>query len=553
MGPIIQERAASTTLKRFVSNEKIRVKNTESSGPNTSLKKGKQMKKAVGQVKSGLPGPGQDQNIVGTVQRGSQPRSFKFKTGTSRNTCKLPSPAEEREARSQLGQHSSVQRNEERRNHQRMSQCSTELQQNQGGMGKNRRALSLPLSPISGLRHMPGHPLTHSPAPIPEALQEPYKLDDSDSASDLSDSERLPVLPSPCTPCTPPHLNLRAEVINSNDFPLDIPGPHGNVGDDDESETPIHCYPDFLPPPFNTWSLRQLALFLYTESRGAPRPKPVGPLERFLERLLQLEWLQIQTVQAESNHPPGRHTRPQGTSGHSPRPHTAPSSRLNSPKGPRHSQRAFPCVINPLSPSSVAAQSRLPVCPHCHIRYPLCNGSCSAYAYQRHSRLSPLLERRTRPGAPVKRSCSETQEATKEARSQGAQGGDGAQIPVSPSACRSHLRHIHAAGNARKQPQELATNANGRGQVRKSRIRTTSETDVKKEPGVVKAAGSEKHTLGASKKGAIASKKLENWQRTAAGGQATKTAIKSAAKEPQSLSKASSSGGKTQNVQCAAK
>ncbi|XP_061541508.1 uncharacterized protein fam217ba isoform X2 [Phycodurus eques] len=495
MGPIIQERAASTTLKRVVSNEKIRVKNTESSGPNTS-------------------------------------------------------PAEEREARSQLGQHSSEQRSEERRNHQRMSQCSTELQQNQGAMGKNRRALSLPLSPISGLRHMPGHLLTHSPAPIPEALQEPYKLDDSDSASDLSDSERLPVLPSPCTP---PHLNLRAEVINSNDFPLDIPGHHGNVADDDESETPIHCYPDFLPPPFNTWSLRQLTLFLYTESRGAPRPKPVGPLERFLERLLQLEWLQIQTVQAESNHPPGRHTRPQATSGHSPRPHTAPSSRLNSPKGPRHSQRAFPCVINPLSPSSAAAQSRLPVCPHCHIRYPLCNGSCSAYAYQRHSRLSPLLERRTRPGAPVKRSCSETQEATKESRSQGAQGGDGAQIPVSPSACRSHLRHMHAAGNARKQPQELGTNANGRGQVRKSRIRTTSETDVKKEPGVVKAAGSEKHTLGASKKGAIASKKLENWQRTAAGGQATKTAMKSAAKEPQSLSKAPSSGGKTQNVQCAAK
>ncbi|XP_019743603.1 protein FAM217B isoform X2 [Hippocampus comes] len=550
MGPIIQERAASTIMKRVVSKEKIRVKNSENSGPNTGLKKGKKMKKAVGQMKSGLPGPGQDQ-IVATVEQGSQPRSSKLKSGTFRNTNKLASPAEAQDARPQLGQHSSVHRNEERKNHQRMSQCGTELQQNHGGVGKNRRALSLPLSPISGLRHMPEHPLTHSPAPIPEALQDPYKVDDSDSASDLSDSERLPVLPSPCTPCTPPNLNLRAEVINSNDFPLDIPGPHGNGDDEDESETPAHCYPDFLPPPFNTWSLRQLAVFLHTEGRGAPRPKPVGPLERFLERLLQLEWLQIQTVQAESSRPPGRHTRPQAASGHSPRPHTAPSSRLNSPKGPRHSQRAFPYLINPPSPASAAAQVHPLVCPHCHIRYPLCNGSCSAYAYQRHSRLSPLLERKTRPGAPVKRSCSETQEATKEGRNQGAQSGGGAQIPVSPST--GHLRHMHAAGNARKQPQELGSNPNSKGQARKSRVRTNSETDVKKESSVVKAAGAEKHVAGASKKGAITAKKLEDWQRTAAGAQAPKTALKRAAKEPRSLSKAPSSGGKTKNVQSAPK
>ncbi|KAM9829391.1 uncharacterized protein fam217ba [Syngnathus typhle] len=549
MGPIIQERAASTTLKRVVSKEKIRVKNTENSGPNPSLKKGKKMKKAVGQVQSGLPGPGQNQNVVGTVQQGSQPRSSKFKSGTSQNTSKLPSPVEARDARPQLGQHSSVHRNEERRSHHRASQCNTELQPNHRGMGKNRRELSLPLSPISGLRHMPGH----SPTPIPEALQDPYKIDDSDSASDLSDSERLPVLPSPCTPCTPPHLNLRAEVINSSDFPLDIPGPHGNGNDEDEGETPTHCYPDFLPPPFNTWSLRQLAVFLHTEGRGAPRPKPVGPLERFLERLLQLEWLQIQTVQAESSRPTGKHTKPQTTSGHSPRPHTAPSSRLNSPKGLRQNQRAFPYVINPPSPASAAAQSRLPVCTHCHIPYPLCNGSCSAYAYQRHSRLSPLLERRTRPGAPVKKNCSETQEVTKEGRSQGAQGGGGAQFPVSPSAGMSHLRHMHAAGNARKQPQEMGTNPHARGQVRKSRVRTNSETDVKKEPGVVKAAGSDKLAVGPSKKGAITSKKLEDWQRTPAEGQASKPTMKRAAKAPQSLSKAPSNGAKSKNVQSASK
>ncbi|XP_054624654.1 uncharacterized protein fam217ba [Dunckerocampus dactyliophorus] len=548
MGPIIQERAASTTLKRVVSKEKIRVKNTENSGPNTSSKKGKQMKKAAGQTKSGLPGPGQDKNNVGAVQRGSQSRSSKLKTCTSRNISKFSSPAEERDVR-----HVNVHRCEERR----VSHCSTQLQQNHHrGVGKNRQALSLPLSPISGLRHMPQHPLTHCPAPVLEALQEPYKADDSDSASDLSDSERLPVLPSPCTPCTPPHLNLRAEVINSNDFPPDIPGPHENGSDEDKNkcEMTTHSYPDFLPPPFNTWSLRQLALFLHTEGRGAPRPKPVGPLERFLERLLQLEWLQIQTVQAESSRPPGRHMV---TTGPSPRPHTAPSSRLNSPKGARHSQRAFPCVINPPSPASSTAQhqlSRLPVCPHCHIRYPLCNGSCSAYAYQSHSRLSPLLERRTRRGAPMKRSCSETQEAAKEGRSQGTQGGGGAQIPVSPSAGRNHLRHMEATGNARKQPQESGTNPHGRGQMRKSRVRANSETDVKKDPSAVKAVGAEKSVLGSSKKEALTSKKLEkDWQRTAAGGQTSKTAVKRAAKETQSLPKAPLGGGKTKNAHSAAK
>lgn len=444
-----------------------------------------------------------------------------------------------------------------------MSKCSNELYQNRGGMGKNRQALSLPLSPISGLRHMPAHPLTRSLGPSPEALLQHYnqKEVDTDSASDLSDSERLPVLPSPCTPCTPPHLNLRAEVINSNDFPPDFPGPRGNVGDEDESEKPSYSYPDFLPPPFNSWSLRQLALFLHTEGRGAPRPKPVGPLEKYLEKLLQLEWLQIQTLQSESSRPSGSRTKQQGLpsaiTAHQPRPHTAPPSRLNSPKGLRHGQRGFPFapVKNPPSPASAQHQhTRLPVCPHCHIRYPLCNGSCSAYAYQRHSRLSPLPERRARPGAPGKRSSSETRATSTEGRSPGGQGG-GDQTSVSPSAGKSHLRHMQAACNARKQPQECGNNS--RFQVRKSRVRANSETDVKKESGGSKAAGAEKRLFAVSKREVLPSEKVEkDWQRTEAGAQASKTALKRAAKEPQSLFKApltTKQDGKTKNVHFVAK
>ncbi|KAM9343469.1 uncharacterized protein fam217ba [Pholidichthys leucotaenia] len=565
MGPIMQERTASTALQRVVSKEKIRVKNTENNGTLASSKKGNKTKKAVGQLKNGLPGPGQDKDTVTAMHRGAQSKGVRVKSGTTRNTSKVSSPEDEGDLRPPLRKHSYAHRKEEKRENQRLSQCSGEPHQNRGGMGKNRRALSLPLSPISGIRHVPSHPLTHSPAPTPETQQHyNHKDDDTDSASDLSDSERLPVLPSPCTPCTPPHLNLRAEIINTNDFPPDIPGPHGVVGDEDESEKPTYSYPEFLPPPFNSWSLRQLAVFLHTEGRGAPRPKPVGPLEKYLERLLQLEWLQIQTVQAESSRPPGSRPRPQGfssaTAAHSARPHTAPSSRLNSPKGLRQSPRAFPFapVNNLPSPASAQHQlSRFPVCPHCHIRYPLCNGSCSAYAYQRHSRLSPLLERRARPGAPVKRSSSETRATSTEGRSPGGQGGGGAQTPVSPSAGRSHLRHMQAAGNARKLQQESGTNPNSRGPVRKSRVRANSETDVKKETGSIKATAAERRAFAASKREVIPSKREEkDCLRTETGGQASKMTTKRAAKDVSSVSKAplsSKQSGKTKNVHFVAK
>ncbi|XP_029688978.1 uncharacterized protein fam217ba isoform X2 [Takifugu rubripes] len=556
MGPIMQERTASTALKCVVPKDKIRIKASEINASGSSSKKGSKMKKTVGQIKNGLPGAGQDKDTVTAVQRGMQSKGGRVKSGTIRNSNKLTSPDEEGDLRPQLRKHLSVHRKEERCENQRMSKSTNELLQHRIGMGKNRRDLSLPLSPISGLRHIPGHPLIHSPAPSPEVLQQHFnqKDVDSDSASDLSDSERLPVLPSPCTPCTPPHLNLRAEVITTHDFPPDFPGPcgaadDGDDGDDDESGKPSYTYPDFLPPPFNSWSLRQLALFLHTEGRGAPRPKPVGPLEKYLERLLQLEWVQIQTVQAESTRQHGTRSRPQSLPSapvsHPPRPHTAPSSRLNSPKGLRHSQRGFPFtpVNNPPSPASVQQQqqqqqhSRIPVCPHCHIRYPLCNGSCSAYAYQRHSRLSPLLERRARPGAPAKRSSSETRIST-EGRSPGGPGnGGGAQTPVSPSGAKSHLRQMHAAGNARKQPQD--TGSNTRVLARKSRVRANSETDVKKESDCSKAATVEKHPSVGSKRELLSSKKMEKDSlKTKAGAQASKTALKRAAKDPQTVPKA---------------
>ncbi|KAE8574521.1 hypothetical protein XENTR_v10003471 [Xenopus tropicalis] len=110
--------------------------------------------------------------------------------------------------------------------------------------------------------------------------------DDEDSASDLSDSERIPMPPSPFTP---PGLILRAEAIEPGCF----------------SDTNPECgkfqYPDFLPPPFNSWNLPKLATLINTEEKHTLRSAPSGPLERYVDRLLQLEWLQIQTVEAEKS------------------------------------------------------------------------------------------------------------------------------------------------------------------------------------------------------------------------------------------------------------
>lgn len=110
---------------------------------------------------------------------------------------------------------------------------------------------------------------------------------DEDSASDLSDSERVAIPPSPFTP---PDLNLRAEEIDPVSFSLHPEPSQAESG---------HSYPDFLPPPFNSWDLRDMAVVLNTECRSEALPRATGFLGKYIDRLLQLEWLQVQTVQCE--------------------------------------------------------------------------------------------------------------------------------------------------------------------------------------------------------------------------------------------------------------
>lgn len=151
---------------------------------------------------------------------------------------------------------------------------------------------------------------------------------DEDSASDLSDSERVPIPPSPLTP---PDLRLRAEEIDPVSFDL-----HPGQG----PARPEYCYPDFLPPPFNSWDLRAMAVLLNTEHRPGAAPRTGGALGRYIDRLLQLEWLQVQTVQGERGK--GARAKPPTTAGAAGALKSPGRSKLVSPALPRPHQEGAP-------------------------------------------------------------------------------------------------------------------------------------------------------------------------------------------------------------------
>ncbi|XP_028849365.1 uncharacterized protein fam217ba [Denticeps clupeoides] len=456
MGPILQEQA----LKGLTAKDKLRVKNAENHGAlTTGSKKGSKMmnqncrpvKKSGGYNKN-VP----DKDMVPRTERTRANSDLSPVIGNR----KLPRAQAQAESKSQLQKHVTGLKAEDKRNmHLQPKRCG-ELHQSLSVQGMNRHGLSLPLAPQAVLQQ---GQLREQISSLGSMELFEHREDDTDSASDLSDSERLPVLPSPCTP---PQLNLRAEVIDSVDLRPQIPGPKTEAVESDS-----YSYSDFLPPPFNTWSLRQLAIFLNTEGKGAPRPRPVGQLEKFLERLLQLEWHQMQTIQAENGRPTVPIIRPKGhvpsaqLNASRPRPHTAPPSRLSSPKSLRQGHRAFPfTALSSLTSPSSTHLSR-PICPYCHVRYPLCNGTCYSYAYQRHSRLSPLLERKNSTPATQKRSSSESRAAASESKANAR-----AQNPTSPQTGWNHLKNVQAT-------IKLCTPSQDFNGSRKSRAGRVSETN----------------------------------------------------------------------------
>ncbi|XP_038225704.1 cadherin-like protein 26 isoform X2 [Dermochelys coriacea] len=186
-----------------------------------------------------------------------------------------------------------------------------------------------------------------------------------DSASDLSDSERIPIPPSPCTP---PELNLRAEEID--------PACFEHLFDAKYKES-IYYYSDFLPPPFNSWDLQQLAMFVNTECKSESRPQPAGFLEKYIDRLLQLEWLQVQTTQNEK----GKTAKA--------RPQTAPSiiRTLKSPGKGKSLNSPFP--NKQLTPQERVI--KLPTSRSGHRRNVHCEENSQLNAYPSHSKVAEMM------------------------------------------------------------------------------------------------------------------------------------------------------------------
>ncbi|XP_010119690.1 PREDICTED: protein FAM217B [Chlamydotis macqueenii] len=188
---------------------------------------------------------------------------------------------------------------------------------------------------------------------------------EDDSASDLSDSERIPIPPSPCTP---PELILRAEEID----PVCLE----HVPDTGFKESEYY-YPDFLPPPFNSWDLKQLAVFVNVEGKTEFRPKPTGFLEKYIDRLLQLEWLQMQTVQNEK----GKTAKA--------RPQTAPSS-IRTLKSPGKGK----ALLSPLPNKQVVPQegiTKLPRSYSSHRGDSYCEESRQLYSHPGHVKPSERM------------------------------------------------------------------------------------------------------------------------------------------------------------------
>ncbi|XP_068172349.1 uncharacterized protein [Antennarius striatus] len=274
------------------------------------------------------------------------------------------------------------------------------------------------LTTSRGSRHTPAFPCytRTEPCPHPSDGISPNPESshgESDSDTDLSELERLPVLRAGRVP---PQLELRPEVIEADGSSPrgHRPRGHSHSGFD---------FPDFLPPPFNSWSLSQLAVFYHMEGRGTPRPRPMGPLERYLERLLQLEWHQIQTFQEKSGKSdvlPGCQRSPAST-----------SSRLSSPKRILQCQRAFPLTfLSCLASHSVPLPGGISCC------------SRSTHGHIRQSRLGPLMEHRGPTSLP-RRSYSESRVHS-----------SGSQRSGSPARTTSHLRRMQASGNIRNLSQD---------------------------------------------------------------------------------------------------
>ncbi|XP_020837154.1 protein FAM217B isoform X2 [Phascolarctos cinereus] len=248
---------------------------------------------------------------------------------------------------------------------------------------------------------------------------------DEDSASDLSDSERIPIPPSPFTP---PELNLRAEEIDPVCFDL-----HTDQG----SEQAEYYYPDFLPPPFNSWDLNNMASSASTEYKNELFPHTIEPLGKYIDRLVQLEWLQMQTVQNEKIKLVKA------------RPQTAPVT-LWTAKSPGKS-RLFPNTLSNRMPMHPEGLTKFPSGQAVHLR------KREVHCEEAHPSYYVFQSSPKTIDAISSRSCPQKQNYEMRMKEKKKKPNEGAKQQLLELPCSDSSSKIQASGNIRipKQPQML--------------------------------------------------------------------------------------------------
>ncbi|XP_019628947.1 PREDICTED: uncharacterized protein LOC109473512 [Branchiostoma belcheri] len=156
--------------------------------------------------------------------------------------------------------------------------------------------------------------------------------------------------------------------------------------DSKEGESGVFPFPDFLPKPFNEWDLQELALLSNKNWKDAVRVKPKGQYLDIIERLMEFERLQLQTIQweMEKSRPSSRAASRSGAS----RERTAALAKPKAGQG----KPCHPDCVQPMCAGN-CVQKRVPsgrLCIHCRQRY--CTGTCKEHCYDSHQRQPPREE-----------------------------------------------------------------------------------------------------------------------------------------------------------------
>ncbi|CAH1270604.1 FAM217A [Branchiostoma lanceolatum] len=163
--------------------------------------------------------------------------------------------------------------------------------------------------------------------------------------------------------------------------------------DSKEGESDVFLFPDFLPKPFNEWDLQELALLSNKNWKDAVRVKPKGHYLDIIERLMEFERLQLQTIQweMEKSRPSSRAASRSGAG-------RDRSAALAKPKAGQ-GKPCHPDCVQPMCAGN-CIQKRVPsgrACIHCRQRY--CTGTCKEHGYDSHQR-QPPREEDDRKGSP---------------------------------------------------------------------------------------------------------------------------------------------------------